>query len=63
MNRILKFLATIVMLSAMVFLGGEWPEGTTRKEVVTYDGAAFAVFAVCAIYLNRAYKSEGGEGR
>lgn len=63
MNKILKSFATVVMLFAMVFLCGEWPEGTTRKKVITYDGTAFAVFAVCALYLKKEYAPDGGGGR
>lgn len=56
MKKILKSLATIALLCAIVFLGGEWPAGTPRKKVLTYDGAAFAVIAVCGLYLRKTEK-------
>lgn len=54
MKKILKPIATIVLLCAVVFLGGEWPEGTPRKRVLTADGIALGIVAVCGVYLKRA---------
>ena len=58
MKKIVKVVATIVMLGAMCFLCGEWPEDTSLKKVVTHDGAAFATMLVCGLYLGREYKKE-----
>jgi len=56
MKKILKHLAAIVMLCAICFLGGEWPENTPRKKAITYNGAALAIVAVCGLYLGKKEK-------
>lgn len=53
MKKILRPIAAIVLLCAMVFLGGEWPEGTPRKKVVTADSIAIGIVAACGFYLRR----------
>ena len=53
MKKISRAIAAVAVLCAVCFLGGEWPEDTPRGKVVTYDAAAFAVLAVCGIYLKR----------
>lgn len=55
MKKILNTLATIAVLCAMVFLGGEWPESTPRKKVLAADGIAIAVLAVGGYYLKKEY--------
>lgn len=55
MKKILNTLATIAVLCAMVFLGGEWQESTPRKKVLAADGIAIAVLAVGGFYLKRQY--------
>lgn len=60
MEKILKPIATIALLCAMVFLGGEWPENTPRKKVIAYDGAAFGIIAVCGIYLKKTEDNDNG---
>ena len=58
MRKISRRIATVVLLCAVVFLGGEWPEETPRRKVVTLDGAALATALVCGLYLK---KEEEGE--
>lgn len=55
MKKILNTLATIAVLCAMVFLGGEWPENTPRKKVLAADGIAIAVLAAGGLYLKNEY--------
>lgn len=55
MKKILTIVATILLLCAMAFLGGEWPEKTPRKKVVACDAVAFAVMAGCGVYLKKEY--------
>lgn len=50
-------MATIAVLCAMVFIGGEWPENTPRKKVIACDAAAFAVLAVGGVYLKKEYEN------
>jgi len=59
MKKIFRSLATIVLLGAICFLGGEWPEDTPRAKVVRYDGAAFATALICGLYLNKTEKRHG----
>lgn len=56
MKKILKSLATVAVLCAICFLGGEWPNDTPRKKVIAYDGAAFGIIAVCGLYLKKTEK-------
>lgn len=60
MKQILKAIATIALLGALVFLGGEWPEDTPRNKVVTYNAGALATVLVCGLYLKREYEKEEG---
>ena len=53
MKRILKSIATILCLCAIVFLAGEWPEDTPRRKVVTFDASAIAVAVACGLYLRK----------
>lgn len=55
MKKLLRTIATVAVLCAMVFLGGEWPENTPRKKVLTADGIAFVVLAVGGVYLKKEY--------
>lgn len=55
MKKILNTLAAIAVLCAMAFIGGEWPENTPRKKVITCDAVAIAVMAGCGIYLKKEY--------
>lgn len=55
MKKFLRTTATVALLCAMVFLGGEWPEGTPRKKVITLDAIALAVVAGCGVYLKKEY--------
>lgn len=48
-------MATIAVLCAMVFLGGEWPESTPRKKVLAADGIAITILAVGGFYLKKEY--------
>jgi len=56
MKKIVNAIVTILLLCAVVFLGGEWPENTPRKKVLTYDGIAIATVALCGVYLKRTEK-------
>jgi len=53
MRKIFNSMVAIVMLCAICFLGGAWPENTPRKKVVACDGVALTVVAVCGIYLKK----------
>lgn len=53
MKKILKTIAAIMLLGALCFLGGEWPENTPRTKVVRYDGGALATILVCGLYLKK----------
>lgn len=55
MKKAINTLAAIAMLCAMVFLGGEWPDGTPRKKVITCDAIAIAIVAGCGIHLKKEY--------
>ena len=59
MKKILKHFAAIVLLGAICFLGGEWPENTPRKKVLKYDGYAMATVLICGLYLKREEKKNG----
>ena len=61
MKKISKTLATILLLVGLVFLGGEWPDKTPLKRVLTYDSIAFATVLACGIYLKK--MEEEGNGR
>lgn len=63
MKKILKPIATILLLGAMCFLGGEWPESTPRAKVVRYDTGAFVTILVCGLYLKKTEGDNHGEGR
>ena len=56
MRKILNIIVTIALLCSMVFLGGEWPEDTPMKKVITCDAIAFVVMAGCGVYLKKEYK-------
>lgn len=58
MKKFLKAIASIVLLSALVFLGGEWPEDAPRNKVLRYDGGALATVLICGLYLRREYDKE-----
>ena len=60
MKKSLKVIASILLLGALVFLGGEWPDNTPRAKVIKYDCGALAVVAVCGLYLKREYSREEG---
>ena len=53
MKKIFKTLAAIVMLGAMCFLAGEWPENTPRKKVLAFDGGALITALVSGLYLKK----------
>ena len=53
MKKIIKAIVAIVLLGALFFLGGEWPENTPREKVVRYDGGALITVLVCGLYLKR----------
>ena len=53
MKKILKSIATIALLCALVFLIGEWPEKTPRKKVITCDGVAFGIALASGLYLKK----------
>ncbi len=55
MKKILRTTATVALLCAMVFLGGEWPDATPRKKVITCDAVALAIVAGCGLYLKKEY--------
>lgn len=56
MRKIFRTLAAIVLLGALCFLGGEWPDGTPRAKVVRYDAGALATILVCGLYLKKTEK-------
>lgn len=56
MRKIIKAVVTIVMLGAVCFLGGEWPEETPRNKVIAFDAGALATAFACGFYLK---KTEG----
>ena len=58
MKKISKAIATTFLLGALVFLGGKWPEGTSRNKVVKYDCGALATVLVCGLYLKKEYDKE-----
>lgn len=53
MRKVINSIVAIVMLGAMCFLGGEWPEDTPCKKVVTCDAAALAVVLSCGFYFKK----------
>ncbi len=53
MKKILQTIATAALLCAVCFLGGEWPENTPRKKVVTCDAIALAIVAASGLYLKK----------
>lgn len=53
MKKIFRPLAAIVLLGAICFLCGEWPEDAPLSKVVRYDGGAFATALICGLYLKR----------
>ena len=53
MRKILKPIATVALLCAVVFLGGEWPENTPRKKVVACDGVALTIVLASGLYLKK----------
>lgn len=58
MKKFIKAIASIVLLGALVFLGGEWPEDTPRNKVITYNGGALVTVLVCGLYLRKEYDKE-----
>ena len=58
MKKFIKAIASIVLLGALVFLAGEWPEDTPRNKVVRYDCGAIATVLVCGLYLKKEYDKE-----
>ena len=58
MKKIARAIATVALLCSVCFLGGEWPEDTPRRKVITYDSCAFATMLACGLYLNKAMKEE-----
>ena len=60
MKRIMKSIATILCLGAVVFLAGEWPEETPRKKVVACDAAALAIVFTCGMYLKKTEDRSNG---
>jgi hypothetical protein len=53
MKKILNILATVALLCALMFIGGEWPEDTPRKKVLTCDGVAIVTMLATGLYLRR----------
>ena len=51
MKKIITAIVTIVLLCAVAFLSGEWPETATRSRVLLCDGVALFLVAVCSLYL------------
>ena len=51
MKKLFQVIATIALLCAVVFLGGEWSDNVSRAHVILCDGAAFVVIAVCYLFL------------
>lgn len=60
MKKIFRTLAVIVLLGALCFLAGEWPEGTPRNKVVRYDSGALATILVCGLYLKKTEDKKNG---
>ena len=60
MKKILKAIVTIILLGGIVFLGGEWPEDTPRKRVLTCDSIALATVFACGFYLKKTEEKENG---
>lgn len=58
MKKFIKAIATIALLGALVFLGGEWPEDAPRGKVIRYDCGALATVLVCGLYLRKEYDKE-----
>lgn len=58
MKKIIKAIATIALLGALVFLGGEWPEDTPRNKVIRYDGGALVTVLICGLYLRKENEEE-----
>lgn len=56
MKKIVNAIVTILLLCAVVFLGGEWPENTPRKKVLVADGIALCIVAAGGIYLRKVEK-------
>lgn len=54
MRKVINSFVAIIMLGAMCFLGGEWPEDTPCKKVVTCDAAALAIVFSCGLYFKKA---------
>ena len=59
MKKIINGFIAIILLASLCFLGGEWPENTPRKKVITYDGYAIATVLICGLYLKREEKKNG----
>lgn len=53
MKKIIKTIAAVLCLGAVMFLAGEWPEDTPRNKVVTCDASALVVAFVTGLYLRR----------
>lgn len=53
MRKISKTIAATMLLGALCFLGGEWPETTPRLKVIGFDCGALATILVCGIYLKK----------
>ena len=60
MKKILNSIATILLLGAICFLGGEWPDDTPRAKVVSYDAGALATVLVCGLYLKKTEDRKNG---
>lgn len=58
MKKIIKAIASIALLGALTFLGGEWPEETPRNKVIRYDAGALVTILVCGLYLRKEYEKE-----
>ena len=61
MKNILKAVATIILLGAVVFLGGTWPADATRAHILLCDGGAGLLIILCSAYLrwSGAFEKEG----
>lgn len=53
MEKILKPIAAVILLGAVMFLAGEWPETAERNQVILCDGGALLTALVCGLYLKR----------
>ena len=60
MKKLFQAIATIALLCAVVFLGGEWSDDVSRAHVILCDGSAILLIAACSIYLRAsgAFKKE-----